>query len=125
MESDCNDQLDVWQSVQQWLPPGFGTPFHGQMITPIACAGIAKAHRNDGNVPDVVEHLPANTHPVSQPVAAGVVEGDAGLMNPGTRGLPGYENSRSGMHTYDRAWAQWEFRLAQPAFTHAPGKGFE
>lgn len=77
-----------------------------RQITGISGAGIAKPHGNKCDQAGVVKQRPFNSNPSSQSIAAGVIPGNARLVNPPTRGLPNDQNSCCGGRLQNRTGAE-------------------
>ena len=84
-------------------PEELGAPFDGAFrawwqVARRAGARITKAHRQNGDLRGVVELRGIDAHPGAKTLAARIVEGDAGFMNPATWRLPGDQYSRFGVN---------------------------
>ncbi len=76
-------------------------------------AGVAEAHRQDGDLGRVVESGFVETEPVAQPIAARVLEGDAAGVGDAAGGLAGDDEAGVGRGLED--WAGAEGKLAEGA----------
>ena len=68
-------------------------------------AGIAEAHRQDGDARDIVEGRAVDAHPEAQALTRSVVPGDAGFVDLGAGGLPDDQQTRGAGNAEDRAGA--------------------
>jgi hypothetical protein len=101
---DNKSQTYVWQTIQEEIAPGWRALWPRWKISGLAGTRIAKSHGQDGELLLVIEGIPGYTHPLSKPVAAGVVEGQPGFVHSPARSLPDYQNSGVFGYLYDRPW---------------------
>ena len=113
------------QTIQQQVPPGWSALRPRWKISGLACARIAKPHRQDRELLLVLEGIPGNPHPLPKPIAAGIVEGQPGLMHAPARGLPDYENSGAFRYLYDRPRPAWKNVGANRTRPHASNQVIE
>ena len=118
MPADDQRELHAAQRGQKRLPPtrrAFGS---WRQVAGAASAGVAKAHRDDGEERGVIELLRRDAQPTAQPLAAGVVEGNARLVHLAPGCLGGDEDAGRGMKLEDGARAQRQMLGAQTASPH-------
>ena len=99
----CDFQLR--EVTQQLLSPGWSTFGPRWKVARLPCPGIAKAHGQYCQQIRVIELIPCHAHPLAQPVSAGVIKWNTGLMHFSSRSLTGYQNSSSRVDLDDRAGA--------------------
>jgi hypothetical protein len=92
----------------------------GRSVSAIGqAAGIAEAHRHDGDAGDVVELVAAKVEPQAEALAGGIVPRDAGFVDFRARGLPDDEQPGGRGDAENRAGSQRQMRGAEGA-----GAGF-
>ena len=80
--SEKNGQLDVWQVGEKLGSPGWGALGPGREVAAFGVgSGVAEAHREQGDLRGVVEGLRSDAEPGAEALPAGVVEGNAGLVD--------------------------------------------
>ena len=109
-------QPDLRQQFQDASVPMFGTfPSRRQIAPARVLAGITEAHRHNRNPRFIIERFTIKLHPASEPVAAGIVPGDACFVHSGTRRLAHDENLRRGAGAKRGPGTEWQFGLADAA----------
>src|SRR5271155_1855169 len=112
---DNKGEFDSRQQFQQPDAP-FGSAFQARwQVARLAGAGIAKAHRQNGDLRRVVEDRSINAHPGAKPLAARVVERYAGFMNPTARRLSGNQYFSIAADLEYRPWSKRQMVCAQYA----------
>ena len=87
--ADEQHQLDLPQMLEEARPPFRGAFAARRKIgTARILAGIAKAHGHDRDAAHVVELFCRHAHPVPQPLARRIAEGNAGGVHARARRLP-------------------------------------
>jgi hypothetical protein len=102
--ADNQSQPDMLQTIQQQVAPGWRALRPRRKIPGFSGTRIAKPHGQDGELSLVIEGIPGYSHPLAKPIAAGVVEGQPGLVHSPTRGLPDHQNAGAFRYLYDRPW---------------------
>jgi hypothetical protein len=92
-EQQC--QSDFRQPRQEFSAPQGCAFFSGRSITARQASGIAKSHRDNCHSFLVVKVVVRKAHPLAQPVAGCIREGNAGLVGPGSRSLTDDEDGRA------------------------------
>ena len=78
-DDQCKPNLR--QVLEQITSPSKGTFGTGRMISGLASAWVAETHREYGNPASVVENISGHSQPLTQSIAAGVVERHSGLVD--------------------------------------------
>jgi hypothetical protein len=123
--ADNQSQPDVWQAIQKRLAPGWHALRTRRKIPGLASTRIAKPHGQDGELLLVIEGIPGYPHPLPKPIAAGVVEGQPGLVHSPARGLPDHQNAGAFRYLYDRPWPSGQNVGANRTGAHASNQVVE
>jgi len=102
--ADNQSQPDMPQTIQQQVAPGWRALWPRWKISGLAGTRITKPHGQDGELLLVIEGIPGYPHPLSKPIAAGIIEGQPGFVHSPARGLPDHQNSGAFGYLYDRPW---------------------
>ena len=91
----ANDQgqLNIRQKTQELLAPFFRTFRPWCQIAGFPGSRIAKPHGKKGNSATVIKGPTVNSHPVTQTIAAWIIEGNSSLVYPPARRLRGNKNA--------------------------------
>lgn len=108
-------QLHVWHVLQQPVVPQRGAFAARWQVATAAFAGIAVTHGHDGHLARVVENFWGEVEPTAQQLAAGIVPGNAALVDFGAGGLAHNEQARRGTGLHDGARAQRQVGSADAA----------
>ena len=114
--TDQQGQADGRQPTQQTLPPQ-GRAFRAGWAIAALCIAprIAKPHRHDGNTGCVVEKVPIDPQPATQPIARGIVERNPRFMDLRPGCLAGDQYPRRHRCLKHRPRPQWQVFGADPA----------
>jgi len=113
--ADDERQLDARHPCEKLASPGRRTFWPGWQIPGVPGPRIAETHRQDRHASSVVEHCLVDTHPVTKPITACIVEGHAALMHLAARCLPGDQDPRTRLHLQHRARPERKVCLAKPS----------
>jgi hypothetical protein len=102
------NQLQVFDVLEQWFSPLWSTFGTRRQVAATTCARVTKPHWQDRELFRIVECLGGNSQPISQAIPAGIGEGDSGLMDPSPWSLPGDQNSGFGMNLKHRSRTERE-----------------
>ncbi len=112
-------QFDGRHRCQQCLMPQRRAFRARRRVTaPWQHAGIAEAHRHDGNPTFIVESLTIHLQPIPQPVATRIVPRDAALVHPDARRLSDDQDAGGGGDAQNGSWTQRQMLGAVHAGTH-------
>ena len=106
---------DIRHASEQLRSPDRRAFGPGRQITALPRAGIAKAHRDQGDPIRIIEGHAIDTEPIAQAVAARIIERAAFLMRDPPRRLPDDQEPRLRPGLKDRARPQREMRRTKPA----------
>ena len=121
--ADEQRQADIRHQRQQLVAPERGAFGARWRVAAVGqAAGIAEAHRDDGNAGFVVEGVAVHLQPGAQAVAGRVVEREAGLVHRGARRLAGNQQTCRGGDTDDRTRAKRQVLGADAAGADFGGK---
>lgn len=115
---DEQGQLDHRQPGEQMTEPQARAFASRRQVAAVAAAGIAVAHRNDGNARFIVEEVAGDAHPRPQPHSARIVPGNAGGVHTQARRLADDEDPGRWCGTQYRARTERKLLFARPASAH-------
>lgn len=114
--ADEEGELAVGKVGEEFVEPVFGAfSARGQVAATGVAAGVAIAHGDDGDAGGVVERVAVNVHPCAEPIAAGVVPGDAGFVDLCAGRLADDEDAGGGLEAEDGIGPEGEFLRADAA----------
>lgn len=97
VRADDERQLELRESIQELLPPSFGTLRSRRQVSRTPRAGIAESHGQDRETLWIVERLAIDAEPIAKPIATRIVEGNAGFVDASTRRLSRDEDAGLGV----------------------------
>jgi len=116
ISSNRENKLELRRSLEQPFVPGADAFGPRRLVgAKLVIARKTEAHRHDGDFGFVVENVPADVEPGAQPLARGVVVGNAGFVNAQPRRLPGDAQPRRLGYPQDRPDAVGQVFGANPA----------
>jgi hypothetical protein len=86
-------QTNFGQLIKDWSSPRRRTFGSGRIVSRPTPSREAKPHGQNGDTPRIVEHGLADSHPLSQPDSAGILEGDPRNVDSVPWGLSRDQNS--------------------------------
>ena len=100
---DHQSQRDIRQHRQEPVPPAWRTFAPWWKVTTLALAGITKAHRQAGNQILIIEPVPRQAHPNTQPVTRHIVKWQALRVSKTSRCLTDNQDASILPHLQDRS----------------------
>lgn len=122
---DQEREFHVRQPLEQPRAPRGNAFRPWRQVARGAGAGKAEPHRQDGHAALVVELGSCDSHPVAQPLAARVVEGNASFVDTPARRLARNEDARVRMQLQHRSYAMGQPFRADGAGADLREEGFE
>jgi len=122
-EQQC--QTHLRQHREEFSAPQGCALFSWRSITARHASRIAKAHRHNCHSPVVVKVVVRKAHPLAQPIAGCIGEGNAGLVGPASRSLTNDEDGGARRRLQKRTWAEGQSIQASRTRPHPLQQRFE
>lgn len=123
--TDDEGELYACEQREQLRTPGVRALRTRRKVSGASAAGIAKPHGEDGDPAGVVEGASRDPHPIAEPVATRIVEGDAALVDAEPGRLTCDQDAGGGVSLENRAHSVLQHSFAEPAVTYVPEERVE